>query len=264
MRTSSSFRGSRATTLVSLFICCTLLFSTLVSAGSGGASVTGQTQSRRGNPEAGPPEATLPNLEEVRRRRHPRPETPAPLPSLMRSRRKSLVPRNGRKVGDLLTDSMSSNSDHPVLTIQGEPLTIAGVTNRKTMTHPPEVSRHSRGKLHHSENYSSSKSSRRLLALAPPITDDDYVQRWFTYAFVRSANPTESSYWDDLLRAASAHGQPSLVMAARELGKTLFESAEYATRARSNHDYIYDLYKPISCAAPTLAVGLTGKARYQC
>lgn len=32
-------------------------------------------------------------------------------------------------------------------------------------------------------------------------------------------------------------------LAAVALGKTLFESAEYAARNRDNHCYVYDLYK---------------------
>src|SRR3989442_12690534 len=41
-----------------------------------------------------------------------------------------------------------------------------------------------------------------------------------------------------------------MVRAARELGKTLFESAEYAARKRSNHDYVYDLYQTYMLRSP--------------
>lgn len=34
-----------------------------------------------------------------------------------------------------------------------------------------------------------------------------------------------------------------MLLAVRELGKTLFESSEYASRNRDNHGYVYDLYK---------------------
>src|SRR5438270_760253 len=34
-----------------------------------------------------------------------------------------------------------------------------------------------------------------------------------------------------------------MLFATRELGMTVFESAEYAARARSDHWYVYDLYK---------------------
>ena len=47
----------------------------------------------------------------------------------------------------------------------------------------------------------------------------------------------------DIFRAAYAHQQGSMTLAMREMGKTVFESAEYIARNRSNHWYVYDLYK---------------------
>ena len=93
-----------------------------------------------------------------------------------------------------------------------------------------------RAKLNHARN-----SSR--VRTPSGIGDDQYVQTFFSYALGRTPNPTEQSYWNDILRAAYAHGQSSMVMAARELGKTLFESAEYAARNTSNHDYVQELYE---------------------
>lgn len=46
-----------------------------------------------------------------------------------------------------------------------------------------------------------------------------------------------------MLRAAYNEGQGSLVLATRELGKTIFESAEYVGRGRTAQEYVYDLYK---------------------
>src|SRR5205807_8182669 len=56
-------------------------------------------------PESGPPAANLPNLDEVRGKKHPKPEAVPPIPSTMRSQHKPLVPRNGLKVGDPGTTS---------------------------------------------------------------------------------------------------------------------------------------------------------------
>ena len=53
-----------------------------------------------------------------------------------------------------------------------------------------------------------------------------------------------------MFRAAYAHGQGSLVIAARELGKTIFESAEYVARGRSDQNYVYDLYKTFLMREP--------------
>jgi YD repeat-containing protein len=77
----------------------------------------------------------------------------------------------------------------------------------------------------------------------PPIPDDQFVQSFFTWTLLRSPSGSEPTYWNDQLRVAYGQGQTSLKLAAIELGKTLFESAEYAARNRDNHWYVYDLYK---------------------
>jgi len=212
---------------------------------AGPITQSNQSETRRGRPEAGAPAAVLPNLDEVRRKRHPRPETPAALPSLMRSRRKPVLPRNGRKVGDAST-GVEAN---------GITQSMPAAPGKETISNPNAISwgtlspspRSQTKRRHHS---SKSLPPNGALPQPPPITDDDYVARWFTYALTRSAYGNELTYWEDLLRAAYTHSQPSLVMATREMGKTLFESAEYVARSRSDHDYIYDLYKTYLMRSP--------------
>ena len=58
----------------------------------------------------------------------------------------------------------------------------------------------------------------------------------------------ESTFWNDQVRVAYAQGQTSVMLAGVALGKTLFESAEYAARNRNDHWYVYDLYKTFLCA----------------
>src|SRR5437879_1605827 len=53
-------------------------------------------------PQPGPPQAVLPNLQAERNRRWPSPVAPAAVPSTIRSKRKPLESRNGRKVGNPL------------------------------------------------------------------------------------------------------------------------------------------------------------------
>jgi Domain of unknown function (DUF4214) len=77
----------------------------------------------------------------------------------------------------------------------------------------------------------------------PPVLDDQFVQNFFTYALARSPFSNETTYWYDQLRVAYGQGQGSPKLAAIELGKTVFESAEYAARNRDAHWYVYDLYK---------------------
>jgi len=242
MRTRPTLSRSTATTLIALFICCTLLFSTLVlgrSTQSGGV----QTQSRSGTPEAGPPVTTLPNLDDVRRKHHQRPEAPAHIPSIMRSRRKPIEPRRGRKVGDPGTTSSTSgtmsNSASTSAANESNTSSSDGGTSRNSIALNSRTNSRAKAKLNHAS----------AAPPPPPFVDYQYVQNTFQMALARQPNSTEQSYWNDILRAALAHGgalahgQTAMVLAAREMGKTLFESAEYSARNRSNHDYVYDLYE---------------------
>ncbi|MCM3871785.1 MAG: DUF4214 domain-containing protein [Pyrinomonadaceae bacterium] len=86
----------------------------------------------------------------------------------------------------------------------------------------------------------------------PPIPDTQYVQAFFCYALARQPGCTsstntlttsEGTYWYNIIRTAHPHGVDSLIMAFRELGKTLFESSEYLARNTNNHDYVQDLYQ---------------------
>lgn len=53
-------------------------------------------------PRSGAPEGVFPNLDDVKSRPSVRPRAPQAIPSTKRARRKPLVPRNGRRVGDPL------------------------------------------------------------------------------------------------------------------------------------------------------------------
>ncbi|MBC8028496.1 MAG: PD40 domain-containing protein [Pyrinomonadaceae bacterium] len=77
---------------------------------------------------------------------------------------------------------------------------------------------------------------------------EQYLANFNQAALARGLYPNESAYWNDLLRAAYANGQNSMLLAVRELGKTLFESSYYAARldrqgTQHDVDYVYDLYK---------------------
>src|ERR1700752_3666261 len=84
---------------------------------------------------------------------------------------------------------------------------------------------------------------RRFHPSPPSVLDDQFVQNFFNWAFSRAPSASELTYWNDQLRVAYAQGQASVKLVAVELGKTLFESAEYANRNRNDHWYVYDLYK---------------------
>lgn len=74
-------------------------------------------------------------------------------------------------------------------------------------------------------------------------SSDQFVSNFLQWGLARQPNGQEGSYWSDILRAAYPQGQTSMLLAMREFGMTVFESAEYASRARSDHWYVYDLYR---------------------
>ena len=94
----------------------------------------------------------------------------------------------------------------------------------------------------------------------PPVLDDQFIQNFFSGALTRAPNGDEPTFWNDQFRVAYGQGQTSVKLTAVALGKTLFESAEYAARGRDDHWYVYDLYKTFLMASLTFRVGTTGKA----
>jgi YD repeat-containing protein len=200
-------RRSSLRLFLALLICFALLPLTELSFLVRGRA-QGQSQ-RVGHPRRGKPEGELPNLEDVKNESTTEREPPAAIPSTIRSPKLSLEPWNGRRVGD---------PEPP-----GRPNQTVGQIRR---AHP---------------------ALRRAHAARPTnpplLPDDQFVQNFFTWTLLRSPSGSESTYWNDQLRVAYSQGQTSLKLAAIELGKTLFESAEYAARNRSNHWYVYDLYK---------------------
>ena len=85
--------------------------------------------------------------------------------------------------------------------------------------------------------------ARRRVASPPPLYEDQFIQNFFNLGLVRGATYEETLYWNYQCRAAYNNSAESLKLAAIELGRTVFESAEYAARTRSAHWYVYDLYK---------------------
>ena len=164
----------------------------------------GQSAGRSARPRHKKPEGTFPDLEEVKNEANVEREAPPPIPSTRRAKRNEGKPWDGRRVGD------------------PEP--------------PP-------GQQDHAEKQTRRAHARRRVSPPPVIPDDQFVQNFFSWALARSANSNETTYWFDQLRVGYGQGQESLKLAAIELGRTLFDSAEYAARNRDNHSYVYDLYK---------------------
>jgi hypothetical protein len=117
-----------------LCVCLALVLTSLAMTPLGGpnnliALAQGRSDSPNGKgrkvspapPLPGAPEASLPSLEEARQRPHVEPIARQPIPSILRSRRKPLESRQGRKVGDPLppkrraSANETGNGSEPVL-----------------------------------------------------------------------------------------------------------------------------------------------------
>src|SRR5438876_11668056 len=103
--------------LLASFLVASLVWPSVIFAGpwSGWKSKSRSSQGRDHGPGPvpGPPAANLPNLDEMRARQQPAPRAPEPIPSTIRSLRNPLVPRNGKRVGDLLPIGTNSSAKDP-------------------------------------------------------------------------------------------------------------------------------------------------------
>jgi RHS repeat-associated protein len=68
------------------------------------------------------------------------------------------------------------------------------------------------------------------------------IQDFFQRSLNRQPTSTELQYWNGQLRQGYAQGQYQLIQASAVMGRTLFQSQEYANRGRTNSEYVYDLY----------------------
>jgi YD repeat-containing protein len=87
------------------------------------------------------------------------------------------------------------------------------------------------------------QASASTTATVSSSSSDGFVQNFLQSGLARQPHGDEGAYWTDIMRAAYPRGQTSMLLSMREFGMTVFESAEYAARARSDHWYVYDLYK---------------------
>lgn len=83
----------------------------------------------------------------------------------------------------------------------------------------------------------------RVREVVDVTSSDQYVANFLQWSLGRPPTGPESTYWTDIIRAAYPHGLSSMKLAMRELGMTVFESAEYAARNRNDYWFVYDLYK---------------------
>jgi RHS repeat-associated protein len=75
------------------------------------------------------------------------------------------------------------------------------------------------------------------------FTAEQYVRNFYQYGLNRQPNATELQNWLSTLQSAYAQGQSQFLTAMQSLGAAIFTSQEYANRQRSDHEYVWDLYK---------------------
>jgi YD repeat-containing protein len=92
------------------------------------------------------------------------------------------------------------------------------------------------------DNNGGQSSATTTITIRTTVADQ-YVRDFHQLTLARQPNASEQAYWNDILRKAYGNSQDSVLLASRELGRTMFESAEYAARQRSDHDFVYDLYR---------------------
>jgi YD repeat-containing protein len=155
-------------------------------------------------PKFGPPEAKLPD---VTKKSSSEPRTPPALASTVRSHKFSPLRWNGRKVGDPLP---------------GEKPTAQDQKKRRAASH-----------------HARTNASQPVFT----FTEQFFIEKFFEKSVARTPSTAELNYWLDIFRKADATSHSALLLAVAELGKTLFESADYVARGRTNSEYVYDLYK---------------------
>ena len=71
---------------------------------------------------------------------------------------------------------------------------------------------------------------------------DLFLAAFYSAALNRGPSTAEQQAQRNAIDSASATGRTTVIAAARAFCDSLFNSAEYTARNRSNHDYVYDLY----------------------
>ena len=202
-------------TVIAFTLCIALLPLPGISFLISGAA-QGQREEHKSKPKPGRPEGELPDLEDIKQESAIEREPAPPIHSTIRSPKNEGKPWDGRRVGD--PEPRGNDHGNP------DPDLASNIKRRSNQTR--------RAHAH-----------ARITSPPPPVLHDQFVQNFFTYALVRSPYTNETNHWYDQLRSAYANSSASLKAAGIELGRTLFESAEYAARNRDAHWYVYDLYK---------------------
>jgi RHS repeat-associated protein len=76
-----------------------------------------------------------------------------------------------------------------------------------------------------------------------PLSAEQFIKNFYQAALNRQPTSAELQSWNNLLRQSYYQGQAQLLQAAKNMGQQIFTSNEYLNRNRTDHEYVYDLYK---------------------
>ncbi|MDQ3806234.1 MAG: DUF4214 domain-containing protein, partial [Acidobacteriota bacterium] len=101
------------------------------------------------------------------------------------------------------------------------------------------------------QRYEYDRYGNRRNVYSKPV--EQFVRDFYQGALARQPNATELQNWVSALRLAYPQGQGPLLTKAKDLGRALFQSAEYAARNRTDRDFVADLYRGYLQRAPDQA-----------
>ncbi|MDQ3802888.1 MAG: DUF4214 domain-containing protein [Acidobacteriota bacterium] len=101
------------------------------------------------------------------------------------------------------------------------------------------------------QRYEYDRYGNRRNVYSKPV--EQFVRDFYQGALARQPNSTELQNWVSALRTAYSQGQAALLTKAKDLGRALFQSAEYAARNRTDRDFVADLYRGYLQRAPDQA-----------
>jgi RHS repeat-associated protein len=82
-----------------------------------------------------------------------------------------------------------------------------------------------------------------VCATSQNLPTDQFVKNVYQAVLNRQPSATELQSWLDLLRQNYYRGQSQLLQSAQYMIRQLFKSNEYASRNRTDREFVYDLYK---------------------
>ena len=79
-------------------------------------------------------------------------------------------------------------------------------------------------------------------SLIPPVPPEAFVDNFWVGSLQVLADDASYQSWTNILNGALAQGPSNLLLQARALGRSLFQSTAYASLNRTNEEFVTDLY----------------------